>query len=66
MANAVVLWVIVYFCVTSVNTKDRSLGVCNIRILTARGWHVPTWLGLFLSRRLGVEDHLTLYYFSDL
>ena len=22
MANAVVLWVIVYFCVTSVNTKD--------------------------------------------
>ena len=24
MANAVVLWVIVYFCVTSVNTKDRS------------------------------------------
>ena len=24
MANAVVLWVIVYFCVTSVNTKDRN------------------------------------------
>ena len=23
MANAVVLWVLVYFCVTSVNTKDR-------------------------------------------
>ena len=23
MANAIVLWVIVYFCVTSVNTKDR-------------------------------------------
>ena len=22
MANAVVLWVLVYFCVTSVNTKD--------------------------------------------
>ena len=22
MANAVVLWVIMYFCVTSVNTKD--------------------------------------------
>ena len=22
MANAIVLWVIVYFCVTSVNTKD--------------------------------------------
>ena len=25
MANAVVLWVIVYFCVTSVNTKDTFL-----------------------------------------
>ena len=24
MANAVVLWVIVYFCVTSVNTKDNK------------------------------------------
>ena len=24
MADAVGLWVIVYFCVTSVNTKDRS------------------------------------------
>ena len=26
MANAVVLWVLVYLCVTSVNTKDRSPG----------------------------------------
>ena len=25
MANAVVLWVLVYFCVTSVNTKDTYL-----------------------------------------
>ena len=25
MANAVVLWVLVYFCVTSVNTKDNML-----------------------------------------
>ena len=25
MANAVVLWVIVYFCVTSVNTKDTNV-----------------------------------------
>ena len=24
MANAVVLWVLVYFCVTSVNTKDKA------------------------------------------
>ena len=24
MANAVVLWVLVYFCVTLVNTKDRT------------------------------------------
>ena len=24
MANAVVLWVFVYFCVTSVNTKDTT------------------------------------------
>ena len=24
MANAVVSWVIVYFCVTSVNTKDKD------------------------------------------
>ena len=29
MANAVVLWVIVYFCVTSVNTKDNN----NINIV---------------------------------
>ena len=25
MANVVVLWVIVYFCVTSVNTKDYGV-----------------------------------------
>ena len=25
MANAVVLWVLVYFCVTSVNTKDSNM-----------------------------------------
>ena len=25
MANAVVLWVLVYFCVTSVNTKDTCI-----------------------------------------
>ena len=43
-----------------------SLGVYNIRILTVRGWRVASWLGLFLSRCLSVEDHLTLYYFSDL
>ena len=31
MANAVVLWVIVYFCVTSVNTKDfNSISKCYI------------------------------------
>ena len=24
IANAVVLWVLVYFCVTSVNTKDNA------------------------------------------
>ena len=31
MANAVVLWVIVYFCVTSVNTKDiNNFITCDI------------------------------------
>ena len=43
----------------------RSLGVYNIRILTVRGWRVPPWLCLFLSRWLGVEN-LTLYCSSDL
>ena len=30
MANAVVLWVIVYFCVTSVNTKDRCMYMVHV------------------------------------
>ena len=29
MANAVVLWVIVYFCVTLVNTKD-NIDICLV------------------------------------
>ena len=30
MANAVVLWVLVYFCVTSVNTKDTETFIYNV------------------------------------
>ena len=33
MANAVVLWVLVYFCVTSVNTKDRAGHSCETALL---------------------------------
>ena len=31
MANAVVLWVLVYFCVTSVNTKDSYMYIANLK-----------------------------------
>ena len=31
----------------------RSLGVYNIRILTVRGWRVPSWLGLFPDLLIG-------------
>ena len=31
MANAVVLWVIVYFCVMSVNMKDKMHFNCELR-----------------------------------
>ena len=38
MANAVVLWVLVYFCVTSVNTKD-------IYLMYKYNIHVFAWHG---------------------
>ena len=34
MANAVVLWVIVYFCVTSVNTKDCYISIKTSKIMS--------------------------------
>ena len=43
-----------------------SLWVYNNRFLIVLGCRIPSWLSLFLSRSLGVEDHLTLYYFSVL
>ena len=39
MANAVVLWVIVNFCVTSVNTKDTfSTRINVLKVLAGTTW----------------------------
>ena len=56
MANAVVLWVIVYFCVTSVNTKAISSRVLNLR--TEHEEIQRRCIGKLLKRR--IERHLEL------